>query len=226
MNTITHFLAAYLLGKVIFKKEYNHYLPFFCAVAGIIPDIDEFLHIFIPLEPFKHAVFTHTIIGGLLVVGILVSLTWIIGKNFLRNVDINLKTLFFVALIGLSIHLILDIFTYREEVLTTDAHLYFWPLSNFSFHLNGFFHQSVFPDIYTIRILIEVIFTAIIGFYLLFYMWAYKKENPFLMFSPAEWLKHISDAETREKNKKTAYILFAFDLGLIAIMASSLFVKY
>ncbi|GAI22247.1 unnamed protein product, partial [marine sediment metagenome] len=111
--------------------------------GALLPDLDAFLHLIIPIEAFEHAIFTHTIIGALLLTVIYTIITWGIGHNYLKELDIDFRFLLLIALAGIASHLILDIFTYREDIWTTSAHLYFWPLSNFSFHLNAFFHQSV-----------------------------------------------------------------------------------
>jgi membrane-bound metal-dependent hydrolase YbcI (DUF457 family) len=160
-------------------------------MTAIIMDINSFLHYIFPtFKPFEHAVFTHTIIGAVLLATIFTALTWGIGNNFLKKIDIDFKSLIILALIAVGSHLILDIFTYRENVWTTDAHLYFWPLWNLSFHFNAFFHQSVYPNIYTFRIIIKVIYTAFLIILLVFYGWIYKKQNPLESFLPRHWIKN------------------------------------
>ncbi len=218
MNSITHFLTGYLLGRIVFKKKNDHFIPFFCGMVAILPDIDQFLHLIIPIQIFEHAVITHTIIGMLILTLLYTLVNWAVGRRFLKNININFKLLIMVALAAMLSHLIIDIFTYREDIWTTNAHLYFWPLWNFSFHLNAFFHQSVFPNIYLIRLAIEIIYSAILGIYIIFYQWAYKKENPFLMFNPKLWLNYLPQSADLSKNKKEAYLLSAINI-IILILA-------
>ncbi len=220
MNELTHFLTGYLIARLLFKRKNDQFECFFIAFAALIPDFDSFLHLFIPIESLEHAIFTHTIIGGVLLTLIYTSVIWLIGKKFIKNLGINYQRLLFLAIIGLASHLVLDIFTYRQDIATTSAHLYFWPISDFSWHLNGFF-----PDIaYMTRILIEVIYTAIIGAYILFFQWAYKKESPISMLFPKNWLDYLSDTSRIEDLKKPAMAILILNFGIIILMAISLFV--
>ena len=186
---------------------------------AILPDIDQFLHLIFPIPLLEHAVFTHTIIGMILITLLFTIMNWAIGHKFLNNLDINFKLLTIVALSGMFSHLILDVFTYREDILTTNAHLYFWPFWNFSFHLNAFFPQSVYPDIYIIRLVIEVVYTAIIGIYIIFYQWGYRKENPFFMFNPKLWLNYLPESVDKNQNKKYAYSLLITNLLLLGLIS-------
>jgi membrane-bound metal-dependent hydrolase YbcI (DUF457 family) len=222
MNSVTHFLTGYLLGRTVFKKENDHYVPFFCGLVAILPDIDMFLHLIIPIKLFEHAVFTHTIVGMLIITLLFTLMNWAIGRKFLRKLEINIKLFAIIALSGMISHLILDIFTFREDVWTTDAHLYFWPFWNLSFHFNAFFHQSVFPNTRLVRITIEVIYTAIIGVYIIFYQWGNKKENPFFMFNPKLWLNHLPESIDIEENKRYAYALSLFNLVLLGLISTGM----
>ncbi len=142
-----------------------------------------------------------------------------VGRKFLLKLEIDAKLLIIVGLTVLASHFILDIFTYREDVLTSNAHLYFWPIWNLSFHFNAFFHQSVYPNIYTVRIIIEIIYTGLIGIYILFYQWAYRKENPFFMINPKLWLDYLPESVNVNEFKRSAYslsIVILFIFGLIA----------
>jgi len=222
MNEATHFFTGYLLGTLGFKKKNDHFLPFFIAMAAILPDIDQFLHLIIPIDIFEHAVATHTILGALILTSAYTLIIWTVGRKFFLDQKINLSFLFLMAILGMSSHLFLDIFTYREDIYTTNAHLYFWPVWNISIHLNYFFHQDIFPNIYTVRILIEVIYSVVIGSYILFYQWYHKKESPFAMLFPKNWLTYLPEEQAKERYR-TVYGLFFVNLAILAVMAISLF---
>ncbi len=223
MNTVTHFFTGYLVGRLIFKKKNDHFLTFFAAMVAIIPDIDEFLHVIIPIVPLEHAVFTHTIIGAFLFTLIYTSIIWAIGRNFLKELGVNFSFLLIIALVAMASHLFLDIFTYRAGVETTNAHLYFWPLWNFSFHLNAIFPEELYPNIQFIRIVIEVVYSAVIGLGILIYGWFVKKENPFFAFFPNHWWSFFDNAQTAERFYKTAFALLGVNLIIVGLMFSSLF---
>ncbi len=223
MNTATHFFTGYLVSRLLFKKKNDHFLTFFAAMVAIIPDIDEFLHIIIPIVPLEHAIFTHTIIGAFLFTLTYTVLIWLVGRNFLKELKVNFSLLLLIALVAMASHLFLDIFTYREGVETTNAHLYFWPFWNFSFHLNGLFPEGIYPNIQLIRILIEVIYSAILVIGIIFYGWFYKKENPFFVVFPDHWWSYIADAQLAERYHKTAYGLLIVNLIILGLMALSLF---
>ena len=219
MNEVTHFLTGYLIARLLLDKKEDHFQTFLVAFAALIPDFDSFLHIFIPIEPLEHAVFTHTILGGLLLTLIYTSLIWMIGRKFLRHLDLSFKSLVFLTILGVASHFILDVFTYRQDIATTSAHLYFWPLSDFSWHLNGFF-----PNVaYLTRILIEVVYTAVISSYVLFFQWAHKKENPFTMLKFNNWLSYVEEEALREESKTSAMAVLVFNFSIIGLMAISLF---
>lgn len=222
MNTLTHFFTGYLVARLGFKKKNDHFLCLFAAMTAILPDFDEFLHLIIPIESFEHAIFTHTIIGALLFTVIYVVIVWGIGHNFLKNIDVGIKLLLLVAITGMASHLFLDIFTYREDVYTSNAHLYFWPVWNYSFHLNRFFPESASSTIHDLRLLIEIIYSVVIGA-LILYQWAYKKENPFFMFFPDKWLNYVKDSALKEQSRKSGIYLLIFNLGILICMFISLF---
>ena len=173
----------------------------------------------IPIDFFEHAVVTHTIIGMSILTSLYLLMNWVIGRKFLNKIGLSLKVLIMVALVGMLSHLILDVFTYREDIITTNAHLYFWPLWNFSFHLNAFFPKSIYPNIYIIRLAIEIIYTAFIGSYIIFYQWSYKKENPFLMFNPNFWLHYLPESVEIKFYKKYAYALAISNFALLGLIS-------
>lgn len=218
MNTVTHFFTGFLVARILFKKKNDHFLCLFAAMVAILPDSDQFIHLIIPLSIFEHAVFTHTIIGALLFTVVYTLIIWGIGRNFLKSIDVGLKYLFIIALAAIASHLILDIFTVHANVYTTNAHLYFWPFWDFSFHLNRFFPVSMSSQVQLARTIIEVIYTALIVAYIVFYQWVYKKENPFFMFFPDKWLDYAKDAELKEKVRKLASYLLVLNLAIIICM--------
>ncbi|MHA1755306.1 MAG: metal-dependent hydrolase [Promethearchaeota archaeon] len=222
MNTFTHFFTGYLVGRYGFKQKEiknDHFICFFASIAAILPDLDSFMHLLFPIKPLEHAVFTHTLIGAYFLAFIYASIIWIVGKNFLKELEIKYKSLILIAILAITSHLILDIFTYRENIYTTDAHLYFWPIWNASFHLNYFFHQSQYPNIYTVRIIIEIIYSSILAGIIFIYGWIEKKENPFLMISPTHWLNYLPDNIEKQDYKKISYILLIINLVILCILA-------
>lgn len=222
MNTATHFFTGYLLGRLLGNRnntfKNDHFIPFFMGIVAILPDIDGFLHLIIPIHFFEHAMFSHTIIGALLFTLIYTVGIWGVGKKVFKKMNISPLFLLSAALIAISSHLILDIFTYREDIYTTDAHLYFWPLWNASFHLNLFFHQSIYSNIYLVRILIEVIYSMFLIVIILFYGWFYKKESPFAALIPRNWIKYIDSADKTDVDQKRAYALFGISFAVVILI--------
>ncbi|MHA1150873.1 MAG: metal-dependent hydrolase [Promethearchaeota archaeon] len=226
MNTLTHFLTGYLIGRGAFRDrgfKNDYIIPFFAAMVAVLPDLDAFIYSVTGWELFYHAVFTHTIIGALLFTAIFTLIIWAIGAPLFKKLQINFGFLCIVALAGISSHLILDIFTYREEIYTTNAHLYFWPICNVSFHLNFFFPRSMYPNIYFVRILIEVIYTAFLVILIIIYGWFIKKENPFAMFFPHNWLEYIEEKPIDKALKTRALLILIFSLSLLIMMFTSIF---
>jgi len=195
MNEATHFFFGVFIAHFILNKEIDRFECFFLGLAALIPDVDSIIGFFIPYE---HGVFTHTIVGGLLFTLIISSFVWIISRNFLKNQDITYLYLLFLATLGMFSHLLLDSFTFYDSYASDGtSHMYFWPFSNFPVHFN-----TIIPGItYEIRVLNEVLVSIALGVAFLFYGWAYKKDNPFLIFSPQHWNSYASQTEAIEKPK-------------------------
>ena len=205
MNEITHFFFGVFIAHFILKKETDSFECFFLGIAALIPDIDSIIGFFIPYE---HGVFTHTIMGGMLFTLIIITFIWAITSKFLKRQDINYSNLLFLATLGMLSHLLLDSFTFYEGYAASGtSHMYFWPFSNFPVHFN-----TVIPGVtYEIRVLNEVFFSIALGVVFLFYGWAYKKDNPFLIFSPRHWNNYANQTEAVERPKPPyAFLIFAW----------------
>ena len=216
MNEITHFLTGYLLARLVKDKstgkryEYWRFECFFTAIAAWIPDIDYVIN---KITPMEHGVITHTILGAMALALILSTITWLSFHKFPENLRIGFWRLLFLATIGVLSHLILDIVPYlpddpaaRQQEL--DHHMYFWPLSRFPVHIN-----TLFPDAtYTIRVVIEIVYSAIIGLYLL-YDWLIKRKFFMLSLNPSAWNKGIDESYENANIAEKIYAVFW--IGLI-----------
>jgi hypothetical protein len=211
MNEFTHFFTGYLAARFC-KQKSGHFLLFFTAFAAIVPDMDFIVGRIIP--SIRHGEFSHTILGGLLFELIYTVIVFAILFPMLSKSGISFWKLFQFALIGLGMHLLLDSFTFYENNPGEKPHMYFWPIWDFPVHIN-----TLFPSVtYEIRVWVEVVYSIIMGLYILVYDWGYKKNNPFLMFNPKKWVEitlpdTISDAE-----KKTFFPRAYFLWGIIFII--------
>lgn len=210
MNTITHFLSAYLLGRALKLKNGSFYL-FFLSIAGIFPDVDTIIHFAFP--NFVHGVFTHTILGGLLFSLILVGITTLIMYPALKSLKISVKKLIYLAILGLFVHLFLDIFTYAHPIEDDLHHLYFWPLSDYSVHMN-----IIWPSVtYALRVWVEVIYTSVIAGIILIYFGRIKKEDLSLILFPKTDFLAISNDENN-RIKKRFYIFVGISISSLIIL--------
>jgi membrane-bound metal-dependent hydrolase YbcI (DUF457 family) len=206
MNIITHLLSAYLLGRAI-KLKHGEFYTFFLAIAGIIPDVDLVIGLVVP--NFPHGVFSHTILGGMAFEMIYVLITVAILYPLIKNLNISIKKLVLLAMLGLCVHLFLDIFTYAQPGIDDTHHLYFWPFSDYSVHMNIIWTSVT----YTLRVWVEVIYTTIVACIVLFYGWCIKKEDPFLILIPKKDFDKMPEAE-RNRIKKRFYIF----VGILIVM--------
>jgi len=61
--------------------------------------------------------------------------------------------------------------------------MYFWPIWNFSWHIN-----TIFPGTsYSTRVLVEVVYCVLVALLIGGYQWTYRKQNPFHMFDRRNW---------------------------------------
>ncbi|MHA1439196.1 MAG: metal-dependent hydrolase [Promethearchaeota archaeon] len=209
---MTHFLFGYFIAYFILKKEYDSFESFFIGMAALIPDFDMIVGIFIP---FEHGVFTHTIIGGMTFTLCYSLIIWLIGYNFLKEIDINFQSLFILALIGMFSHLFLDSFTFYYSY-ESDAthHMFFWPFWNFPFHINTMFPSATFE----LRVWIEILFSSFLIIIVIIYGGIIKKENPLLVFIPKHWSKYCNSKEKIKHVQFCMYSLFIFNLIILFLV--------
>lgn len=180
MNFLVHFLTGYFIARIMGYKH-NQYETFILSFAGILPDLDILISFLI-----LHGGWTHSIF-----VASLMAITfWLILILFNSKVHKTLKLspiiLLGLIFLGVTSHLILDIFTYlKSDCFNTIAHLYLWPFSNLSFHMNclwsgvQYWHRIAFEFTYFPILLI-----------ILFYRWKQKKEHIFEMFYSKNWIRY------------------------------------
>ncbi len=207
MNFFTHFFTGYAIARGL-KYQNDRFEAFYLSAAATIPDFDTLVGLFWP--EFSHAVFTHTILGGLLFALVFFGCSVLLLHSFFAKLGIPLTRLLGLTLLGLASHFILDIFTYIQPSCVTDAHLYFWPLWDLSFHMN-----CIWPGVeYWVRILVEVIYTTILVGILLFYDWKVKKYNPFYTLVPAFWWRHTTEHLPANQMPRTPYIYLGLFVGV------------
>ncbi len=210
MNFITHFLTGYGIARGL-KYQNDRFEAFYLSAAAIIPDFDLLLNLF--WTDFAHGVYTHTILGGLLFAFGFFGFAFLLLRSFLAKVDIKWTRLLTLTIIGLASHFLLDIFTHTRTSSPTDAHLYFWPFWDFSFHMN-----YIWPGVdYTVRILVEVVYTAALAGLIIIYDWFVKKYNLFFMFVPKFWWKYNKDNLPLESMPKTPYIYLGIFIAVMAL---------
>ncbi len=179
MNFLTHFFTGYALARILGFKH-NQFKTFYLSLACTIPDFD---FLFIPF--FPHGTWTHTILFGSLLTLAYIGVFLVILK---RNSEVEFPSvsfLFAFAFLGFGIHLFQDIFTYlKSDCNDTIAHLYFYPFSNVSYHMN-----CLWPNVeYWHRIVVEyVYFIPLMG--IVIYRWRKYDENPLEMVKKKNWLK-------------------------------------
>ena len=136
MNTISHFLAAYLIGRKIGLTREKLFLV---TLFGIISDFD--VPFFYLIMGFKnpsiyHAGITHTFLFGM-ISAVIASLIMLFHDSRKNDTPLTLKSFLMLvscAMLGLTIHLGMDVIT-TANMYASFHHLYFWPLWNFSFHI-------------------------------------------------------------------------------------------
>ncbi len=214
MNEFTHFFTGHVIARAL-RYKHTRFETFFLAFASLIPDMDFTVSRFVPIE---HGVFTHTLVGGTLFALAVAGIAWAIkvAVNAVRPGTISVKftTLLGLALLGMATHLAVDSFTYYETVADATHHLFFWPVWNFPVHINTMFPGTT----YGTRVLVEVAYTAALGAVILFYLWAYKKENPFASFSPWAW-KPTNTLE-RQGRGRPAWAKPVIAVASVAILVS------
>lgn len=180
MNGAIHFSTGYLAGRALGYREYR-FEALYMAVAAYSPDFDIPFRRFSPL--FAHGIWTHTLVGVALMSLALAVVTRITMKGLEPPLRIPFARLWALAALGGISHLVLDAFTFYESPADAVHHMYFWPVWNFPWHIN-----TMFPGVsYTVRVWVEVIYCVLVGSFILFYQWGYRKQNPFRIFDPRGW---------------------------------------
>jgi hypothetical protein len=214
MNEFTHFFTGYVLARAM-RFKHTRFETFFLAFASLIPDMDFTVSLFFHVE---HGVFTHTLVGGALFALAVACIVGCIkaGVNRFRpgTITIRFTMLLGLAMLGMAAHLAADSFTFYESAADATHHLYFWPFWDFPVHINTMFPGTT----YATRVLVEVAYTAALGATILFYQWAYKKENPFVSFSPWAW--HPAAAAEKQGSGHPAWAKPVIVVASIGILVS------
>lgn len=177
MNWATHFFTGYLIARLMGLKH-KEFKTFYISLACTIPDFDS-LFIFL----FPHGTWTHTILFGSLLTLVYILIFAIILKKIPDVEFPGWKFLFGFAFLGLTIHLTQDIITYyKGDCENTIAHLYFYPFSDQSYHMNclwpnvEYWQRTVVEYAYFIPLILVVL-----------YRWYKLGENPFDMLKVKNW---------------------------------------
>ena len=131
-----HYLSGYFTGKLLKFKRFEMIM---IILAVIMPDLDSVIYFlfsgFQNPAPF-HGGVTHTLIMGLLLNILLAFIIW--GLLKWRHPDTEEKfliKLIIIGVIGIGLHLSFDLITTANEYGAIH-HLYFWPFSDFSYHMD------------------------------------------------------------------------------------------
>ena len=180
MNWLTHFFTGYALARLLGYKH-DDFKTFYISLSCTIPDFD---FLFIPFIP--HGTWTHTIAFGSFLTLVYIFVFSVVLKKMPDIQFPGFRFLFMFAFLGFGIHLFQDIFTYlKSDCNTTIAHLYFYPISNASYHMNCLWQGIE----YWHRIVIEyVYFIPLMGVVL--YRWKKYNENPLDMLRKKNWIKN------------------------------------
>lgn len=163
MNPISHFLAGYLIGRALDLRKEKLFL---ITLTSIISDFDvPFFYLITGFQnpSYFHAGITHTFLFGLIASILLSTIIFL----FMRKNDDTIKAnqllyLIGCAFLGIILHFSMDLITTTNEYAIFH-HVYFWPLWNFSFHLEYIFLSLNDPIIWILQLGINFL---IIGFFL------------------------------------------------------------
>lgn len=181
MNWLTHFFTGYAIARILGYKH-DEFKTFYISLACTIPDFD---FLFIPF--FPHGTWTHTIVFGSLLTLTFIAVFSMILKKIPEMEFPELQFLFGFAFLGLGVHLFQDIFTYlKSDCNNTIAHLYLYPLSTASYHMNclwsgiEYWHRIAAEYLYFIPLMAIILYRG-------------KKfnENPIEMLRKKNWIKKI-----------------------------------
>lgn len=214
VNEIVHFFTGYLLARALKYKEHR-FECFFMAFAAFLPDIDYIIGLFVP--GFLHGVYTHTILSAVALAAAWALVAWLAlrkpwqgaftpGKLYLHLLGL--------AVLGALSHLALDAFTFYESAADQVHHVYFWPVWDFPVHINTMFPGTT----YGTRVAVEVIYSVAVGVTILVLQWAWKKQNPFKMLVPSNWLSPSNDAPARGTTGKVPRPVLTLAIGAHAVL--------
>ena len=222
MNEPIHFATGYLIA-LLFKKKYDSFSALFLSMAAFSPDFDYIIRYFYP--SFQHGVITHTFLGGLLCYTIFFLLSLPFIKKFQKNVYGSIWKLYLLGILAMISHLVLDAFTFYEGVSSDMSHLYFWPLWDFPVHINTMFPSAT----YEIRVWIEIIYSIIVGGFILLYGCIIKKKCIFGMLNPVNWNKYSDNPNIKELKKESLKMdkfQLSYMIITIILITSELYLSY
>jgi hypothetical protein len=185
MDFTTHFLAAVLIARGM-KYKHNQFESFFLGIAGCLPDIDS-----IAAPWGYHGTYTHTIIFGILLAFAYSEFTMKIGRKLMAQLNLKFIRLFALAVLGVFIHLLLDVDTLSSYPCTTTIeHMYFWPIWRLSFQ-----GDCLMPGFQMMqRNLIEFPFLAIL-LIVFAIRWKKYKEPFYEIFLKSHWKKYSIESK-------------------------------
>jgi membrane-bound metal-dependent hydrolase YbcI (DUF457 family) len=185
MNGPIHFTTGYLAGRALGYREHR-FEALYMAVAAYSPDFDSQLIRFSPF--FAHGIWTHTIVGVLVMGTVLAACVALLLLCFKRPLPVSFRRLLYLSILGGLTHLGLDAFTFYYSEADATHHMYFWPVWNFPWHINTVFPGATF----TLRVWVEVIYSVAVASFILLYQWAYRRQNPFHAFDPRRWFEETA----------------------------------
>jgi hypothetical protein len=199
MNIATHFATGYLTARGL-GYDSDRFETFFLGLAALVPDLDLAAGLLIP--GVRHGVMSHTILGGSLMAAALAFLSCLLLRGYLRAAQIPAWKLLGLALAGLAIHLILDVFTYGGGEGPNPAHRYFWPVWAQSFHMD-----YLWPAVRRWhRFLVEILFSAVVASVILAWDVIRDGKNPLHVLSPRRWWAHAGAGGPGGKPPLSLYV--------------------
>jgi membrane-bound metal-dependent hydrolase YbcI (DUF457 family) len=185
MNIATHFATGYLLARGL-RYEVDRFETFFMGIAAIAPDADLVANLF--MRDFRHAVFSHTIIAGVLMAAAMAAAGHFFSRTLLGRAGPAAGRLLALALIAVASHFVLDVFTYGGGAGPNPAHAYFWPLWRQSFHMD-----YLWPGIgWRHRLIVEILYSASALGVIVWHDVIRGGKNPLNVFDPRRWRSHAS----------------------------------
>ena len=252
MWSLAHISFAFLLGLLINKKWKLDRLLFFCLLlAGDLPDIDgDLFHLLGYDGSALHGGVTHTILGVFIIALIIAPLIWAIESLWIRNTKSpaikeekqswqfkRLQLFLLIAFIGGLIHLGVDVLNTSNEY-ARQHHLYLWPLSDYSFHLD--LMLAGMPEdrmaAWSYRPLVKLIMAItnillITGLWILHYRYdkhfwdVLYSENQYYLIEtePVSFLRKIQRFLDKNQSKLNVLVLIALSIAFSIRISDQLF---